>query len=183
MSYGISFTLHAGEAAFSFEQNSQPYVGYGMALTQIAQSVGTQSGTWSVTLMVIYSCPAAETDTVRQISDHMFRSMKMNPRWLSSQQQLAGNVSQIVSQTSQEISNIINDSYWSRQSVLDNTNRRFSNYILGVTDVIDPDTGEKWKVEAGHNYYWRRDFTNQIIGSNTFDRPDIDFSPLREFQD
>jgi len=183
MSYGISFTLHAGEAAFSFEQNSQPYVGYGMALTQIAQSVGTQTGTWSVALMVIYSCPAAETDTVRQISDHMFRSMKMNPRWLSSQQQLAGNVSQIVSQTSQEISNIINDSYWSRQSVLDNTNRRFSNYILGVTDVIDPDTGEKWKVEAGHNYYWRRDFTNQIIGSDTFDRPDIDFSPLREFQD
>jgi len=181
MAYGISFTLHAGEIAFRFEQNSQPFVGYGLALTQITQSMGMQGGTWSVALMILYSCPASEDETVRKISEHMFKSVKMNPQWLASQKQLTANVSQIVAQTNQEISRIINDSYWSRQRTLDDVNRKFSNMILGVTDVIDPATGEKWKAEAGHNYYWRKDYTDLIIGTEVFERPDINFSVLKEF--
>lgn len=181
MAYGISFTLHAGEAAFRFEQDSQPFVGYGLAMTQIVQSMSMQGGNWSLALMIIYSCPASETDTVRQIANHMFQSVKMNPHWVASQQQLAANVSQIVTQTNQEISRIINESYWSRQRTLDHIHRRFSNYILGMTDVVDPETGESWEVEAGHNYYWRKDYTDQIIGTEVYTRPDIDFSPLKEF--
>lgn len=181
MAYGISFTLHAGELAFRFEQDSQPFVGYGLALTQVTQSRAMQGGTWSVALMIIYTCPASEDEIVRKISEHMFQSVKMNPQWVAAQQQLTANVSQIVTQTNQEISRIINDSYWSRQKTLDKINRRFSNMILGVTDVVDPETGEKWKVEAGHNYYWRKEDTDQIVGSEIFERPDIDFSILKEF--
>lgn len=181
MAYGISFTLHAGEAAFRFEQDSQRFVGYGLALTQIVQSSSMQGGNWSLALMVIYSCPASETETVRDIANHMFQSVKLNPHWVASQQQLTAYVSQIVTQTNQEISRIIDESYWSRQRTLDNINRRFSNYILGMTDVVDPETGERWNVEAGHNYYWRKDYTNQIVGTDVYTRPDIDFSPLKEF--
>lgn len=181
MAYGISFTLHAGEAAFRFEHDSQPYAGYGFALTQVVQSTSMQGGNWSVALLVIYSCPASEANTVRQISNHMFQSLRMNPQWVASQQQLTANVSQIVTQTNQEISRIIDESYWSRQITLDNMNRRFSNTILGITDVVDPETGEKWKVEAGHSYYWRKDYTDQIVGTEVYVRPEINFSPLKEF--
>lgn len=181
MAYGISFTLHAGEVAFRYKDNTQNFIGYGLALTQIVQSMGTQGAQWSVPLLVIYICPEPKAEMVHQISDRMFRSIKMNPQWVASQQQLTSNVSQIVSQTNQEISRIINDSYWTRQRTMDNINRRFSNYILGKTDVVDPDTGKKWKVEAGHNYYWRKDYTDQVIGTEVYERPDINFSPLREF--
>jgi len=181
LSSGVSFTLHAGESAFQFDQDSQPFVGYGLALTQIVQSMAMQGGNWSLALMVVYSCPSSETEAVHEMAHHMFQSVRMNPQWVASQQQLAVNVSQIVTQTNQEISRIIDESYWSRQATLDNINRRFSNYILGVTDVVDPETGEKWKVEAGHNYYWRREHTGQIIGTDIYIRPDIDFSPLKEF--
>jgi len=177
--YGISFTLHGGEVAFRFEQQQKPYVGYGMALTQLVQTQGM--GNWSVALLIIYTCPEGEEVTVREIAGHMFKSVKLNPQWVASQQQLTANVSQIVTQTNQEISRIIDESYWNRQTVLDETSRRFSNYILGVTDVVDPETGEKWKIEAGHNYYWRKDYTNQLAGTRTADRPDIDFTLLKEF--
>jgi hypothetical protein len=36
------------------------------------------------------------------------------------------------------------------------------------------------KVEAGHNYYWAKPYGN--VGSETFTRPDIDFTPLRELK-
>jgi len=179
--YGIAFTLHAGEAAFRFEQGAIPYVGYGFALTQIVQSAAMQGGNWSVPLLTIYICPQDEVETVKDISNHMFQSIRVNPQWAASQQQLAANVSQIVTQTGQEISRIIDESYWNRQAVLDDVSRRFSNYILGVTDVVDPVTGEKWKVEAGHNYYWRKDYTSQTVGTQLPERPDIDFSLLKEF--
>jgi hypothetical protein len=179
--YGISYSLHAGEAAFRFEQDSLPYLGYGLAMTQVVQSSSMGGGNWSLALMIIYQSPESEAGLLRQISDHIFQSIKLNPQWVSSQQQLAGNVSQIVSQTNHEISKIISDSYWHRQATLDNVNRKFSNYILGATDVVDPATGETWKAEAGHNYYWRKDRTGQIAGTEIDERPDIDFSPLKEF--
>lgn len=180
-SYGVTFTLHAGEEAFRFQQAGEPFVGYGLALTQVVQNPAIQGGNWSVALLLITTCPEQEVDKVREIATHMFQSVRMNPQWVGSQQQLTANVSQIVTQTSQEISRIIDQSYWSRQGAMDDINRKFSNYILGVTDVVDPETGETWKVEAGHNYYWRRDFTNQVAGTRTADRPDINFSLLKEF--
>jgi hypothetical protein len=179
--YGVSFSLHAGDAAFRYEVNSQPHVGYGLALTQVVQSTAVQGGNWSVALLLVYTCPKTEAETVREIADHMFQSVRMNPQWVASQQQLTANVSHIVTRTNQEICRIINDSYWTRQRVMDDINRKFSNYILGLTDVVDPETGETYKVEAGHNYYWRRNYTDRIVGTDIYERPDIDFSPLKEF--
>lgn len=37
------------------------------------------------------------------------------------------------------------------REILDN---RISNYILGKSDVVNPETGAKAKVEAGSTYYW-----------------------------
>jgi hypothetical protein len=180
--YGVQFTLHAGESAFRFDQNGEPFIGYGMALTQVVYMPAMQGGNWNVALLLIYTCPAADAELVKEAATHMFLSVKMNPQWEAAQQQLAGNVSQIVSQTNQEISRIINNAYWTRQGVMDNISRKFSNYILGVTDVVDPETGQTWKVEAGHNYYLGKTYGNVVVGTETFTRPDIDFSPLKELK-
>lgn len=181
-STGVSFTLHAGDAAFRFSRDGKPFVGYGLAITQVVQAMAMAGGgNWNVALLLIYLSPEDQADSVREIATHMFQSIRMNPAWVASQQQLTANVSQIVSRTSQEISRIIDESYWTRQAVLDDVHRKFSNYILGVTDVVDPETRETWKVEAGHNYYWRKAHTNVIVGSETPERPNIDFSLLREF--
>lgn len=181
-SAGISFSRHAGDAAFRFARNGEPFVGYGLAVTQVVQAMAMQGGgNWNVELLLIYFCPDDQADLVREMATHMFQSIRINPVWVANQQQLTANVSQIVARASQEIARIIDESYWKRQAVVDDVSRKFSNYILGVTDVVDPETGETWKVEAGHNYYWRKAHTNVIVGSEIAQRPDIDFSLLREF--
>gem|GEM_PF-5064927 len=129
-SYKVSFSVQAGESAFRFEQNAEPYVGYGIVLTQVVPSAAMGGGNWSVALLLIYTCPATEADTVQ---------------------------------------------------VMDEVNGKFSNNILGMTDVVDPETGETWKMEAGHNDYWRKDYANRIVGTEVFIRPEINFSPLKEF--
>jgi hypothetical protein len=179
--YGISTRLDAGDAAFRYDQAGAPGVGYGLAVTQIAQSMSNGVGNWNVSLLFLALGPEAEAETIREISTHMFQTIRMNPQWVAGQQQLTGNVSKIVTETGQAISGIINDTYWTRQGTLDDVNRKFSNATLGVTDVVDSATGDAYKVEAGHNYYWSRSGTNQVVGTGTYTRPDIDFTPLIEF--
>jgi hypothetical protein len=181
-SYGVQVSQHAGEAAFRFRRSGEPYVGYGFALTQIAYMASMQGGNWTVDKLIICTSPESLVDFTQAISGHIFKSLQWNPQWLASQEQLTRNVSQIVTQTNQEITKIISDVHWNRQGVLDNVNRRFSNSTLGVTDVVDPETGQTWKVEAGHNYYWAKPGGGAIVGTNTFTRPDIDFTPLKELR-
>ncbi len=181
LAYGIATQLHAGDATFRFEQGGEKGVGYGLAVTQVVQSTANGVGNWFVPLLLVMAGPEARAETIREIGTHMFQTMKMNPQWVASQQQLTGDVSRIVAETGQAISGIISDGYWSRQSAQDDIFRKFSNATLGVTDVVDPATGETYKVEAGHNYYWSRGGTNQVAGTAAYDRPDIDFRPLIEF--
>jgi len=181
-SYGVSFTQDAGEAAFRFERNGEPFVGYGLALTQVVYMPSMNGGNWNVALLLLYTSPESEADFVQSVFSRMFRSIQWNPEWLASQQQLTQDVSRIVSQTGQEISRIVSDAYWTRQGALDESSRRFSNAILGVTDVADPETGRTWKVEAGHNYYWAKPGGDAVVGTGTYTRPDIDFAPLKELR-
>jgi hypothetical protein len=53
--------------------------------------------------------------------------------------------------------------------------------MLGLTDVADPETGETWKATSGHNYYWRKPATDTVVGTDTYERPDTDFSPLKQW--
>jgi len=181
-SAGVHFTRHAGEAAFRFSRGGEPYVGFGLALTQVVYMPSMQGGNWNVDTLLVYASPESQAEFTQAVFTHMFESIQWNPQWLASQQQLTADVSHIVAQTSREISKIISDSYWTRQGVLDNINRKFSNYILGVTDVTDPETGETWKVEAGHNFYWAKPGGDVVAGTNTYTRPDIDFRPLKELK-
>ena len=177
----IAFRLHAGDAAFRFEADGEPFIGYGLAVTQIIQSASMPGGNWSVALVLVTTCPAAAESTVQEVATRMFRSVRMNPEWVAGQQQLTADVSRIVTETNQAITGIINDSYWTKQGSLDDIHRKFSNATLGVTDVLDPATGETYKVEAGHNYYWIKSGSNKVAGTGTHTRPDIDFTPLQEF--
>ena len=93
------------------------------------------------------------------------------------QQNIAANTSQIVSRTQQEISGIISNTYWSRQSTMDEISRRRSNATLGLQDVVDTATGRQFKVESGSNYYWI-DQRGTIVGTNTDTRPNLDFREL-----
>lgn len=181
-SAGVQFIRHAGEAAFRFSRGGEPYVGFGMALTQVVYMPSMQGGNWNVDTLLVYTSPESQAEFAQSVFSHMFESIRWNPQWLASQQQLTADVSSIVAQTSQEISKIISDTYWTRQGVMDNINRKFSNYILGVTDVTDPETGQTWKVEAGHNFYWAKPGGDVVAGTNTYTRPDIDFRPLKELK-
>jgi hypothetical protein len=60
---------------------------------------------------------------------------------------------------------------------MDEIDRRRSNAILGVVDVVDEQTGKEYKVENSSSYYWI-DHRGNIVGTDTYTVPNIDFREL-----
>jgi len=180
--YGVQVSEHVGEADFRFRRNGELYAGYGLAITMLSYVQASQASDWVVDKLLIFTGPESQADLAQEIYGHMLQTLQWNPQWLEAQSRTTMNVSQIVAQTNQMITQIIHDVHANRQGTIDRTSRRFSNAILGQTDVVNPETGETWKVEAGHNYYWGKPGTNVVAGTNTFTRPDIDFTPLKELK-
>jgi hypothetical protein len=87
------------------------------------------------------------------------------------------NSSRIAAQTQEAVSNIISDTYWSRQKTMDEISRRRENAILGTVDVVDPASGKQIKVDNSANYYWM-DNRGMIAGTQTDTRPNLDFREL-----
>lgn len=174
---GVSVRLDAGEAAFECGGNTAPRRGYVFAATQ---TTATAAGAlWNVQHLAGYLAVPARAALAEAALRRLVASFALNPQWVAMQQGITAATSQIVSKTGEAISSIINETYWNRQKTMDNVFRNWSNMTLGQTDVRDPDSGETWKVASGHNYYWRKGDT--IAGTSTYDRPDIDFTPLVEW--
>jgi hypothetical protein len=175
----VSSQVHAGEVAFTCTVNGQPFQGYVFAGTLL--TAGQGYGLWNVPHLHGFLATRQGTGAATAALHRMVSSLQMNPQWVRAQQATTAQTSAIVSETHAHITKIIDDGYWARQRSNDEISRKWSNYILGQTDVVDPDTGERWKVASGRNYYWRQDYTDNIVGTNTYDRPDINFSPLLEY--
>jgi hypothetical protein len=169
--------LEVGEV--EFRCRNRPRAGYLLAGTLLTEAGGI--GQWNVQHLYGWRAEPGSEDLARGVMKQIVASFRIDPQWAASQQELTGNVARIVSETSAEISETITSSYEEQQETLDEVYRDWSNYTLGQTDVRDPATGEEFKVESGHNYYWRRAGTDEVVGENVGERPDIDFELLEEF--
>ena len=173
-SYVVS-TLTAGEVAFTCRQDSQPMSGYYFAGTKLNQSPGVAQ--WYVDYLYGFLAAAPRAAEAQSVLQHAIGSFQINPQWAGMQQGIAADTSRIVSRTGEAISNIISDTYWNRQGVMDELSRRRSNATLGVEDVIDPATRRQIKIESGSDYYWI-DHRGAIVGTQTDTRPNLDFRQL-----
>ncbi|MFH0963146.1 MAG: hypothetical protein V2A58_03945 [Planctomycetota bacterium] len=175
---GTPYTqLTCGEATFTCAKGGRALVGYCFAGTQITRISGT--GIWKAEHLIGYLAVPEKEEVARQAMGHVVKTFAPNPQWVAMQQGLTANVSKIVSQTHEAISRTITEGYEQRQATQDDHSRKWSNMMLGQTDVQDEATGETYKVANGHNYYWRKGDT--IVGTDTYTRPDIDFTPLVEW--
>jgi hypothetical protein len=177
----VNIQVSAGEVAFTCDYAGQPLQGYYMAATQRTDMGFGTGALWMVTLLHGYIATPQKTLLAQEVLTRMLATFSSDLNWQAMQSRTTMTTSHIVTQTNAEISRMIDDSYWRRQAVQDDMSRKWSNAMLGRTDVIDPVTGETWKVASGSNYYWRHAGTNTIVGTSTYERPDINFEPLREW--
>ncbi len=173
--------VSVGEARLNCTKDGVDHVGYVVAKLTLAQDgQGIDSGIWEAD-MTGFSAPQSRESEAFNAAFSAYQSFQYEPAWHQAQQGTTAATANIVAKTNNEISAMISKQYAKTQVTMDRIFRNWSNATLGQTDIVDPTTGETYKIASGKNYYWRKAGTDVIAGTNQYERPDIDFSPMLEY--
>lgn len=182
----LPITYVAGDVAFSGFRDNVLNRGYCFAGGIVATNPPAYPGAlvapriWTIDRLYFYLAPAAQEATALAVLKQMVGTLQVDLNWAAGQSRVAGATSRISTQAQNEISQMISSTYAYRSGVTANAMRVQSNMMLGQTDLRDPATGEIWKVNAGHNRYWKLG-TGEIVGTAGQLPPDVNLTPLEEW--
>jgi hypothetical protein len=168
--------VQMSEILFTCSSSNQILNGSYVAATTVVPTATSRSGMGGAIWSVVYfggylGTPELAADAAK-ISDNALASLTINPQWLQQRnavaqraviedkirsQQFQAQVLAQIAKTQQDISNTITQGYWQRSKVYDEISRKRENAILGTVDVVNPASGDRFKLENSSNYYWMND--------------------------
>ncbi|MCK4319308.1 hypothetical protein KAW38_01930 [Candidatus Micrarchaeota archaeon] len=158
----------AAELTFEYESDGKEIESSVVVRTVLIEISGT--GIWYASVMEYYA-PAELMNKTELLVLNMQRSFKVDEEWAAREQIEVQKRMGILAQSQNEISDIISSTFEMRSQTLDELNKKWDEYILGIENVYNPETGEHYIVDSGSNYYWVNDI-GTIYGT------DIDENPL-----
>lgn len=157
---------------------------YGV-VEQISFPIQTMSGNvtntiWFVDYLFSFKAEKGKLESNTKTFQAIAYSFKLNPQWFSKYNQVIeylaqmqikqiqsiGQLSKIISQTSNEISDMMMDSYNQRQAVNDHISENFSDYMLGVDKYYDPGSETNVKLPGGYNNAWANSSGEYILSDD-----------------
>jgi len=159
---GMSETY--GDATLTCQRNGMAMSAY-VFLGVIVLRSSAYTALWYADSMVAFVAPAPVAGPAANVLAQMVKSFTVNPQWLARQSQTAAQVSQIATQTNNEISNIIMGGWDIRNGY--------------VHTYVDPRTGNQYEIpdDVSCNYYWV-DPSGNVVGSNSPTSPGGSYTRL-----
>jgi hypothetical protein len=150
---------------------------YGMATNTI----------WFVDYLFSFKAEKGKLDSQAKLFQTIAYSFRLNPLWFSKYNQVIeqlarmqiqriqsiGQLSRIISQTSNEISQMMMDSYNQRQKVNDGISENFSQYIRGVESYYNPIEGKSVELPSGYQNVWTNSLGEYILSDNPNFNPNV----------
>jgi hypothetical protein len=123
-----------------------------------------------------------------KIGETMIHSTRPNLQWFNKYAQLvqsltqmqmqriqaAGEISRIISRTSNEISDMMMKSYEERQASQDRINKNWSQYMRGVDEYRDPVAGRPVELPSGYNNAWVNSAGEYIVTDSALYNPNVE---------
>lgn len=142
---------------------------------------------WIGDYIFSFKASKGNLDASSKIFQTMVNSFKLNPQWFNKYSQLVeyliqnqiqqirtiGEISRIISQTSNEISDMMMKSYQDRQEVYDRLSTDFSQMIRGVEEYYDPVGQKPVELPTGYNSGWVNGLGEYILSEGYDFNPNI----------
>lgn len=175
--------ITAGDVAFACNLNGNAVRGY-CAVATILPFPG-RAPLWYVYRIYGYLAPAPRQQDAEKVVAQAMQSWQLNPEWQAREsatanaavqqdnmrsQQIQSRARQAIAEDQRQTSEIITKGYEQRQKVYDEISRKRENAILGRVDVVDPETGTRYKVDNYSDYHWMNN-ERYIAGTNTANSP------------
>ncbi len=135
---------------------------------------------WTLDYIFSFKSEKGKLDANTKLFQTIAHSFKLNPQWYNKYSQLVnyliqqqiqqinhiGQISRIVSQTNNEISDMIMDSYNQRQAVNDKIADNFSQYIRGVDNYYNPVEQKSVELPNGYDNVWANNAGEYILSND-----------------
>jgi hypothetical protein len=133
-----------------------------------APIMGTTSTFWGIDEIRYSKAEKGKLEGQYKLMQTIAYSARLNLRWFARYQQLtqmltqnqmeasnrAVELSRYLARTNAQITSTIRQSYESHQAAMDRINERFDNYIRGVNDYRDPNSGSVVQLPSGYGEAW-----------------------------
>lgn len=167
----------AGEVGFTCQINNQPYVGYVFAETSAAPSMGV-AVIWSSRVLYGFLAPANRAREADAVLHRAVASFTINPQWAARERGMERRMLDELKRYNEFAYNLQKQTQAERMAALDRVSEKTQDVLSGQTNVIDPQTGQQYKAQAGSSYYWIDPTRNVITGTNLPYQPTWDFREL-----
>jgi len=157
----------------------------------------TTSTNWTASYVFSFKAPKGHLAGNAERFWVMIRSFRINPQWFNKYQQVIntlvqqkireirhiGQISRIIAQTNDEISDMMMRSYQQRSAVYDRLADQFSQYIRGVDAYYDPVNQRRVDLPAGYDRGWTNGLGEYVLTDDPNFNPNLDsnqnWTPMR----
>jgi len=166
--------MHADAGAVDFHCDNG-WTGTVMVQTQLIQVLSSGLNTWFIDELSAFVASPAQASAARAAQARLLASYRLDPSWEARQQQTTMQTSHIVSQTQNQISQMIHDSFQNQVQAHDRAAQNDAEARRGTITVRDPD-GSEHTVWNTSNYYWMTRDGTRVGTDGPSPPPDIDIS-------
>jgi hypothetical protein len=167
----------AGEVAFTCQINGQPYIGYVFAETSAAPDMGVAT-IWSSRTLYGFLSPANRAREADAALHRAVASLSLNPQWVARERGMEARVADDLRRYREFADNLQKQTQANRWASWDRISEKRQDVLSGKTNVIDPQTGQAYKAQAGSSYYWIDPTRNVIAGTDLPYQPTWDFREM-----
>jgi len=142
---------------------------------------------WMADYLFSFRAQAGQLDSLSDVFMAIVRSYRLNPQWYARYLQVSqtmiqnqiqqihhiGQLSQIISQTSDTISDMMMDSYNQRQQTLDWLSDQFSQTIRGVDEYYDASLEQSVELPGGYDHAWSNGLDEYILTNDANFDPNL----------
>lgn len=190
---GVSTSVDGGKVKIEYQRNGRWMEETIYAVVEsFSYPIQTMYGTvvntnWLGEYLFSFKAEKGKLDASSKLFQTMVRSFQLNPQWFNKYSQLTeyliqnqikriqniGQISRIVSQTNNEISDMIMKGYESRQAVYDRLSTNFSQTIRGVDEYHDPIKETPIELPIGYNRAWTNGLGEYVLSDDYSFDPNI----------
>lgn len=169
--------VYAGEVIYTCQYGNQPYVGYLFVTTTRSVNPGV-GNIWNVSNLSGFHAPAGRATQADAVLQRIQASFRMNPQWwranVGADMRILDNFQRYRAFSANLQQQTANERWasWERRT------EQTGDILQNVTRVVDPQTGQPYKVQGGSNYYWIDPIHDVIAGTNIPYKPTWDFREL-----
>jgi hypothetical protein len=142
---------------------------------------------WSADYLFSFRAKEGHLEKLSDLFLAILRSFRLNPGWYNRVQQVSqwmiqnqirhiqniGQLSRIISQTSNEISDTMMAAYEQRQQTMDHLSERFSQAIRGVDAYYEPSQQQTVELPGGYGHAWSNGLGEYIVTESSDFNPNL----------